>query len=71
MARLRATCASELAPAAARKKTASATQFSPSAIVKRPVGGMWKKLKASALTTAVASASHAPQTVATTSTTSR
>ena len=43
-ARLRATCASELAPAAATKKTASATQFSPLAIVKRPVGGMWKKL---------------------------
>ena len=36
------------------KKTTSATQFSPSAIVKRPVGGMWKKLNASALASAVA-----------------
>ena len=31
------------------KKTPSATQFSPSAIVKPPVGGMWKKFQAAAL----------------------
>ena len=35
-------------------------------MVKRPVGGMWKKLKAAALRTLVATPSHAPQTVATT-----
>ena len=36
-------------PARRRGRRASATQFSLSAIVKRPVGGMWKKLNASAL----------------------
>ena len=34
------------ATTAATRKTSSATQFSASAIVNRPVGGMWKKLKA-------------------------
>ena len=63
--------ASSLATSAATKKTASATQFSPSAIVKRPVGGMWKKLNASAPPTAVTIPSHAPQIVATSSTASR
>ena len=44
------------------KNTTSATQFSPPAIVNRPVGGMWKKLNASALSSAVASAEpDAPQ----------
>ncbi len=53
------------------KKTASATQFSPSEIVKRPVGGMWKKLNASALASAVAAPSHPPQTDETSSTATR
>ena len=47
-ARDRARPASELAIAAATKKTTSASQFSPSAIVSRPVGGMWNQLKQSA-----------------------
>ena len=43
------------------KKTTSATQFSPPVIVKRPVGGMWKKLNASALATRRREAEpHAP-----------
>ena len=33
------------------RRRPGATQFSPVAIVKRPVGGMWKKLNASALAT--------------------
>ena len=45
------------------RKTTSATQFSASAIVNRPVGGMWKKLNAAALTRLVATPSHAPQTI--------
>ena len=53
------------------RNTTSATQFSLSAIVKRPVGGRWKKLKASADPTAVATPSHAPQTVEITSTATR
>ena len=70
------------APRAARARASSATRRrrSPrrrgtrpappssrrSAIVKRPVGGMWKKLNASALATAVASPSPRPQKVETT-----
>jgi hypothetical protein len=42
VARARATCATELPITATIRKTTSATQFSLSAIVKRPVGGMWK-----------------------------
>ena len=57
-ARARASSEIELARIAAMRKTTSATQFSESAIVNRPVGGMWKKLKASALATAVATPSH-------------
>ena len=57
-----------LATSAAMKKTTSATQFSPSEIVKRPVGGMWKKLNASALASAVAAPSQPPQTEETSST---
>ena len=60
-ARLRAAPARLLVTVAATRKVTSATQFSPSAIVNRPVGGMWKKLKASALTTEVASPIHRPQ----------
>ena len=59
------------ASTAATRKTTSATQFSASSIVKRPVGGMWKKLNASALTTLVPTPSAAPQTIATISTPSR
>ena len=40
-------------PPRRRGRRRSATRFSPSAIVKRPVGGMWKKLNASALATLV------------------
>ena len=56
-ARLRAASASALATIAATRNTASATQFSPSAMVSRPVGGMWKKLNATAPRHAVAIAS--------------
>ena len=59
------------APAATTRKITSAIQFSPSAIVKRPVGGMWKKLKASALARLVAIPSHTPHTVDTSNTPSR
>ena len=69
-ARARAAPASPLITIAATKKTASATQFSPSAIVKRPVGGMWKKLKAAALRTAVSNPAHRPQKLDTNSTAS-
>ena len=45
-----------------RRRPPSATQFSASATWKRPVGGMWKKLNASALREAVSDAEpHAPQ----------
>ena len=47
--------------AAATTKIASATQCSPSAIVNSPVGGIWKKLNAAALSNAVSSPSHNPQ----------
>jgi hypothetical protein len=50
-----------LVTTAATKKTPSATQFSASAIVKRSVGGIWKKLKTRALATDVNSPSHSPQ----------
>ena len=69
--RTRARSASVLATSAAMKKTPSATQFSPSEIVKRPVGGMWKKLKASALARAVAAPSQPPQSEETSSTATR
>ena len=46
---------------AATMKTASATQFSPSAIANSPVGGRWKKFHAAALSTAVSSPSQSPQ----------
>ena len=57
--------------AAATRNTARATQFSASAIVKRPVGGMWKKLKQAAAATLVASPSQRPHSVETSSTASR
>ena len=69
--RVRARSASVLATTAVTKKTTSATQFSPSEIVKRPVGGMWKKLNASALATAVATPSQPPQSDDTSSTATR
>jgi hypothetical protein len=62
---LRDWSASALTTTAAMRKTTSATQFSPSLIVKRPVGGMWKKLKARALPIAVPIASHKPHSDAT------
>ncbi len=40
---------------------ASATQFRLSEIVKRPVGGRWKKLNAAALSSEVARPSASPQ----------
>ena len=46
---------------AAIRKTASATQFSPSAIVNLPVGGMWKKFQAAAPMIAVSSPITRPQ----------
>ena len=70
-ARARARSARLLATTAARRKTTSATQFSPSRIVKRPVGGMWKKLKAARSPTAVAMPSQAPQSEETSSTATR
>ena len=60
-ARARAAPASVLVTTAATRNTTSPSQFSLSAIVKRPVGGMWKKLNASALSTAVASPIQRPQ----------
>ena len=57
----RAASASVLATTAATRNTTSATQFSPSAIVNWPVGGMWKKLNAAALRTAVPSPIQTPQ----------
>ena len=59
------------ATTAATRNTTSATQFSASAIVNRPVGGMWKKLNASAAATLVARPSHSPQSVETSRTASR
>jgi hypothetical protein len=59
------------ATTAATRNATSATQFSASAIVKRPLGGRWKKLKASAAATLVSSPSRSPQTVETSSTTRR
>jgi hypothetical protein len=68
---LRAASASEEAMSAAMRKTASATQFSPWATHRRPVGGMWKKLNATALATAVARPSQMPHADATSSTATR
>jgi hypothetical protein len=48
------------ATTAATRNTSSATQFSASAIVNCPVGGMWKKLNAAAAATLVARPSHSP-----------
>ncbi len=70
-ARCRAASARLEAAAATTRNTTSATQFSASAIVRRPVGGMWKKLNATALTRLVAMPSGAPQTIETSSTPSR
>ena len=53
------------------RKTTSATQFSPSRMLKRPVGGMWNQLKAAALTSAVTIPSRQPQTDDTSSTATR
>ena len=71
LARERASSATALATTAATRKIASATQFWPSAIVKRPVGGRWKKLNAAALAMLVADPSRSPHTVETSSTASR
>ncbi len=70
-ARLRASSASVLAIAAVTKNAASATQLRESAMVNRPVGGMWKKLKAAALTSAVNSPQRRPQKIETPITASR
>ena len=50
-----------LVTTAATRKTTSATQFSPVGDREPPVGGMWKKLNARALSTAVARPIHRPQ----------
>ncbi len=63
--------ASVLVTTAATRKTASASQFSPSATVKRPVGGMWNQFQASALPTAVSKPRPSPQRLDTSSTASR
>ena len=70
-ARRGATSVSERRPRPRGRRRSARPSSRRSAIVKRPVGGMWKKLNASALATAVASASQTPQTEATTSTTTR
>ena len=61
---------SVLTTRATTTNTASATQFSPSAMVNCPVGGMWKKLNASALRTAVSTPNQSPQRLETSSTAS-
>ena len=53
---------------ATARNTPSATQFWPIAIVNRPVGGMWKKLNASALATDVTAPRTLPHAVETRST---
>ena len=63
---MRVTSATELASAATTRKAASATQLLESLIVNWPTGGRWKKLNATALSTAVATPSHAPQVTDTT-----
>jgi len=50
-----------LATTATIVNAASATQLRPSTIVNRPVGGMWKKLKAAALSRDVSSPRAIPQ----------
>ncbi len=67
-ARARARSATELASSATARNTPSATQFWPIATVNRPVGGMWKKLNASALTIDVIAPRTLPHAVETTST---
>ena len=69
-ARARAAPASPLITAAATRKTPNANQFSPSAMVKPPVGGMWKKLNASALSSAVSRPNQRPKMLDTNSTAS-
>ncbi len=69
--RLRAAWERLLTTNAATTNTPSATQFSPLAIVNWPVGGMWKKLNAAALSTAVATPSHMPHRLDTRRTASR
>ena len=69
--RARVTSATELASTATTRNATSATQLLESLIVNCPTGGRWKKLNAAALSTAVATPSHAPQMTDTTSTASR
>ena len=54
-----------------RGRRASATQFSPSAIVKRPAGSTWENPNASAAANAVATASRVPHSHAMNSTDGR
>jgi hypothetical protein len=61
IARPRATSDIVLKMAATTVKAASATQLRLSAVVKRPTGGMWKKLKAAALANEVARPRVSPQ----------
>jgi hypothetical protein len=70
-ARIRVTSATELARAATTRNATSATQLLESLIVNCPTGGRWKKLSAPALITAVATPSHAPHVIDTTSTAGR
>src|SRR5205807_177832 len=70
-ARLRASSATVLATAATVTNATSATQSRPSATVKCPTGGMWKKLNARALTSDVSRPSRSPQRTETRTTAGR
>ena len=69
--RVRARSATADATDAATRKTPSATQCAESSIISRPVGGMWKKLNAAALSRLVSRPIASPQYTATSSTASR
>ena len=60
-----------LTAAATIMNAPSATQLRLSEIVKRPVGGRWKKLNAAALSSEVTSPSASPQYADTSSTAGR
>ena len=65
IARARANPATVLLTIAAITNAASATQFSSSAMVKRCSGGIWKKLKATALVRDATKPIPSPHTVET------
>src|ERR687887_121262 len=70
-ARSLAAWASVLVTTAATRKTPSAIQLPPSAMLNAPVGSIWKKLNAAAARTLVTSPGHSPQLLETSSTGSR